>query len=82
MSKTPKRIRLTEKYLDPADRLGEILFEVIMVLTFTLTAGFAADKRWLGLRSFWEDDVEVKNARWFFLAWIVSVFSVRSLSNC
>ncbi len=29
------------RYLDPADRLNEILFGLIMVLTFTLTAGFA-----------------------------------------
>jgi hypothetical protein len=29
------------RYLDPADRLNEILFGLIMVLTFTLTAGIA-----------------------------------------
>jgi hypothetical protein len=29
------------RYLEPADRLNEILFGLIMVLTFTLTAGFA-----------------------------------------
>jgi hypothetical protein len=28
------------RYLEPADRLNEILFGLIMVLTFTLTAGF------------------------------------------
>jgi len=33
--------RFTERYLDPASRLGEILFGLIMVLTVTLTAGFA-----------------------------------------
>jgi len=27
------------RYLEPADRLNEILFGLIMVLTFTLTAG-------------------------------------------
>jgi len=31
--------RFAEKYLDPGDRLGEILFGLIMVLTLTLTAG-------------------------------------------
>jgi hypothetical protein len=39
--------RFTEHHLDPASRLGEILFGLIMVLTVTLTAGFsvAAGKR-------------------------------------
>lgn len=32
---------LLRRYLDPADRLNEVLFGLIMVLTFTLTAGFA-----------------------------------------
>ena len=32
--------RFTERHLDPASRLGEILFGLIMVLTVTLTAGF------------------------------------------
>lgn len=34
-----RRQRFVEKYLDPATRLGEILFGLIMVLSFTLTAG-------------------------------------------
>jgi hypothetical protein len=33
--------RFTERHLDPASRLGEILFGFIMVLTVTLTAGFS-----------------------------------------
>src|SRR5262245_10963536 len=38
--------RFTERHLDPASRLGEILFGFIMVLTVTLTAGFGvADGR-------------------------------------
>jgi hypothetical protein len=32
--------RFTERHLDPASRLGEILFGFIMVLSVTLTAGF------------------------------------------
>jgi hypothetical protein len=36
-----KRLSFAQKHLDPADRLGEVLFGVIMMLTFTLTAGFA-----------------------------------------
>lgn len=35
------RERLLQRYLEPADRLNEVLFGLIMVLTFTLTAGFA-----------------------------------------
>jgi hypothetical protein len=31
--------RFVPKYLDPASRLGEILFGLMMVLTVTLTAG-------------------------------------------
>jgi VIT1/CCC1 family predicted Fe2+/Mn2+ transporter len=31
------------RYLDPADRLNEILFGLIMVLTFTLTAGLTVE---------------------------------------
>jgi len=50
MSATLKRPRLAQKYLEPADRLGEILFGIIMVLTFTLTAGFAADSGSEGVR--------------------------------
>lgn len=33
------RESFSRRYLDPADRLNEILFGLIMVLTFTLTAG-------------------------------------------
>jgi len=33
--------RFTERHLDPASRLGEILFGFIMVLTVTLTASFS-----------------------------------------
>jgi hypothetical protein len=35
------RENFLRRYLDPADRLNEILFGLIMVLTFTLTAGIA-----------------------------------------
>jgi len=33
-----------ERYLDPSERLGEILFGLIMVLTFTLTAGLTLEE--------------------------------------
>lgn len=36
-----ENLRFTEKYLDPAARIGEVLFGLIMVLTFTLFAGIS-----------------------------------------
>src|SRR5262245_11785551 len=41
MSKRAKRKRFVRRYLDPASRLGEVLFGLIMVLTVTLTAGLS-----------------------------------------
>jgi VIT1/CCC1 family predicted Fe2+/Mn2+ transporter len=41
MSKALRPESFFRRYLEPADRLNEILFGLIMVLTFTLTAGFA-----------------------------------------
>ena len=45
-----KMKRFVPKYLDPASRLGEILFGLIMVLTVTLSAGLTADDGRAGLR--------------------------------
>ena len=42
--------RLTAKYLDPASRLGEILFGMIMILTVTLTAGLKVSDGKAGVR--------------------------------
>ena len=42
--------RFTHRYLDPASRLGEILFGLIMVLTFTLAAGFSVPQDKAGVR--------------------------------
>ena len=42
--------RFVPKYLDPASRLGEILFGLIMVLTVTLTAGLTVDEGRAGVR--------------------------------
>ncbi len=33
-----------QRYLDPGDRLGEVLFGLIMVLTFTLGAGLVVQE--------------------------------------
>jgi hypothetical protein len=42
--------RFVQRYLDPASRLGEILFGLIMVLSFTLAAGFAVPQDKAGVR--------------------------------
>jgi VIT1/CCC1 family predicted Fe2+/Mn2+ transporter len=42
--------RFVPRYLDPASRLGEILFGLIMVLTVTLTAGLAVKEGKAGVR--------------------------------
>jgi hypothetical protein len=73
---TPKtlRIRFTHKYLDPADRLGEILFGAIMVLTVTLTAGFAANTGRDGVRELLLAAFGC-NAAWGFIDGIMYVMS-------
>ena len=42
--------RFVPRYLDPASRLGEILFGLIMTLTVTLSAGLAMDEGRAGAR--------------------------------
>lgn len=47
----PSRIRrFVPRYLDPASRLGEVLFGLIMVLTMTLTAGLTVAEGKEGVR--------------------------------
>ena len=46
--KTPSWV---ERNLDPGERLGEILFGLVMVLTFTLTAGLTVTEGPEGVRS-------------------------------
>ena len=47
----PLRIRrFVPRYLDPASRLGEVLFGLIMVLTMTLTAGLSVAEGKEGVR--------------------------------
>jgi hypothetical protein len=50
MSQRRAREGFLERYLDPASRLGEILFGLIMVLTVTLTAGLTANSGQAGVR--------------------------------
>src|SRR5579864_4003523 len=45
-----KQQKFVSKYLDPASRLGEILFGLIMVLTVTLTAGLTVAEGRHGVR--------------------------------
>src|ERR1700757_2202347 len=45
-----KMKRFVPRYLDPASRLGEILFGLIMVLTITLSAGLTAAEGPAGVR--------------------------------
>src|SRR6476661_5131939 len=44
------RRRFVVRYLDPASRLGEVLFGLIMVLTVTLTAGLTVAEGRDGVR--------------------------------
>jgi hypothetical protein len=42
MTPVPRRALFVQRHLDPANRLGEILFGLIMALSITLTAGLSA----------------------------------------
>jgi hypothetical protein len=42
-SPASRRLRFAQRYLDPVDRLNEMLFGLIMVLTFTLAAGLTVE---------------------------------------
>jgi hypothetical protein len=42
--------RFVPRYLDPASRLGEVLFGLVMVLTITLTAGLTVAEGKEGVR--------------------------------
>jgi len=44
------KLRFTRRYLDPSDRLEEILCGLIMVLDFTLIGGFSAGEGRAGVR--------------------------------
>jgi VIT1/CCC1 family predicted Fe2+/Mn2+ transporter len=46
----PKRERFVQRHLDPASRMGEILFGLIMVLSVTLTAGLTVAEGKEGVR--------------------------------
>ena len=50
MTEEPKRERFVQRHLDPASRMGEILFGLIMVLSVTLTAGLTVSEGKEGVR--------------------------------
>jgi VIT1/CCC1 family predicted Fe2+/Mn2+ transporter len=50
MSDQPKRENFAQRHLDPASRMGEILFGLIMVLSVTLTAGLTVSEGREGVR--------------------------------
>jgi len=50
MTDEPKAERFVVRYLDPASRLGEVLFGLIMVLGATLTAGLSVSEGATGVR--------------------------------
>ncbi len=50
MTDQPNRERFVERYLDPASRLGEVLFGLIMILGVTLTAGLHVAEGEAGVR--------------------------------
>ena len=41
---TPRQVPFLKRYLDPTERLDELLFALIMVLSITLGVGLASDK--------------------------------------
>jgi hypothetical protein len=50
MNAQPKKERFVHRHLDPASRMGEILFGLIMVLSITLTAGLTVREGKEGVR--------------------------------
>jgi VIT1/CCC1 family predicted Fe2+/Mn2+ transporter len=50
MNAQPQKERFVHRYLDPASRMGEILFGLIMVLSITLTAGLTVAEGRAGVR--------------------------------
>jgi len=50
MNAQPKKERFVQRHLDPASRMGEVLFGLIMVLSITLTAGLSATAGKAGVR--------------------------------
>ncbi len=50
---TRRRASFFERYLDPTERLDEMLFALIMVLSITLGVGMAADEDTRASRVVW-----------------------------
>jgi len=71
--------RFTRRHLDPASRLGEILFGLIMVLTVTLTASFSVADGKKGVRQLLFAAIGSNVAWWIIDAsmYIMNVMVVR-----
>ena len=50
MTDQRKRENFAQRHLDPASRMGEILFGLIMVLSVTLTAGLTVTEGKAGVQ--------------------------------
>jgi len=50
MNPQPKKERFVQRHLDPASRMGEVLFGLIMVLSITLTEGLSVTEGKAGVR--------------------------------
>lgn len=75
-----KMKRFVPRYLDPASRLGEILFGLIMVLTVTLTAGLTVAEGRAGVRQLLLAAIGC-NLAWGFIdavMYIMNCITVRS----
>ena len=72
--------RFVPRYLDPASRLGEILFGLVMVLTVTLTAGLVVDEGRTGVVELLVAAIGC-NVAWGFIdavMYLMSCITVRS----
>lgn len=74
MTAQPKREGFVEKYLDPASRLGEVLFGLIMVLSVTLAAGLTVAEGPAGVRQLLEAALGC-NIAWGFIDAIMYVMN-------
>lgn len=78
MTGDPQRKRFVERYLDPASRLGEVLFGLIMVLGVTLTAGLSIADGRAGVRQLLEAALGC-NIAWGLIDGIMYVMNCMTL---
>ncbi len=78
MADEAKRERFVERYLDPASRLGEVLFGLIMVLGATLTAGLTVAEGRAGVRQLLQAALGC-NIAWGFIDGIMYVMNCMTM---